>query len=354
MAESKTNSLQKNIILSICFTIFLLLTTYIFIYAIEVFLVTFAGILFAIFLRTISNFLHRRFNFPDKFSVAIALVLFTGFITLSVVISLPIITEQFSQLMQQLPTAWTKLQDLLKSYLNLNSIPLVQNFTAEQLFSINKDILSSVTNIFSNTFGAIGTFLFFILLGVYFSFNPNVYVDGTIKLLPPTKRAKAKDWLHKMTMTLRWWLIGKIITMAIVGVLTSIGLWLLNVPLAFILGFLAAMLTFIPNIGPLIAAIPAILIGFAQGSTIGIYVIILYSIIFSLEGYWMTPVIQEKTVSLPSAFTLTAQLLMGLLTGVLGLALAIPLLVVVVGLVQSLYIEDYLEDEIEQKPQSNF
>jgi predicted PurR-regulated permease PerM len=153
--------------------------------------------------------------------------------------------------------------------------------------------------------------------------------------------------IGQLGYTLRWWLVGRIAGMTAVGILTWIGLMLLGVPLSFTLATLAAVLDFVPNIGPIIAAIPALLVGLTESPMTGLYVALLYIAIQIAEGSLMTPLIEQETVSLAPVLLLSAQLIMGVLFGVLGLLLATPILVVLVILIKMLYIEDVLGDSVE-------
>ena len=135
--------------------------------------------------------------------------------------------------------------------------------------------------------------------------------------------------------------------MIIIGVLTAVGLWLLGVPLALTLGLLAALLTFIPNIGPILAVVPAALLALLQSPTRALYVVLLYLGIQTVESYLLTPLMQKRTVSLPPALTIFAQVLMGILVGRIGLVLATPLTAALFVLVKMLYVEDILGDSIE-------
>jgi predicted PurR-regulated permease PerM len=137
------------------------------------------------------------------------------------------------------------------------------------------------------------------------------------------------------------------VSMVEVGVLIWVGLWLLGVPAAAALAFLAMMLGFIPNIGPIISAVPAILAGEIQGGLMmAVYVALLYLVVQAFDGYLVTPLVQQETVSLPPALTLTVQLIMGFSFGILGLLLAVPLAVVALVLVQMLYIKDILGEHV--------
>jgi predicted PurR-regulated permease PerM len=132
--------------------------------------------------------------------------------------------------------------------------------------------------------------------------------------------------------------------MMTIGVLTTLGLWVLGIDLALVLGVLAALLSFIPNIGPLIALIPAALIGLFGGPDMLLYVIALYAGIQMVESYVLTPVLQQSMVDLPPARTLGMQVVLGVLAGALGLILAAPLTAVAMVVVSMWYVQDVLGD----------
>ena len=129
------------------------------------------------------------------------------------------------------------------------------------------------------------------------------------------------------------------------GVLTSLGLWLVGTPLAFLLGLIAALFGFIPNIGPIIAAVPAILLTLTSGLTNALVVAGVYLVVQTLESYVITPLIQQEKVSLPPALVISAQILMGVLFGLSGLALATPVTTALMTFTREVYGKDYLEKE---------
>ena len=132
--------------------------------------------------------------------------------------------------------------------------------------------------------------------------------------------------------------------MSIIGVCTGLGLWLLGVPLPLSLGVLAVLLTFVPNVGPIIAALPQTLLAMQMSTNTALYVIVFNIALQGAESYLITPMVQRYEVSLPPVLTISAQLLMGLIIGVIGVMMAAPLTIAVMLLVQMLYIHDYLGD----------
>ena len=140
--------------------------------------------------------------------------------------------------------------------------------------------------------------------------------------------------------------------MTIIGVLTTVGLWIMGIPLALALGIIAAIFTFIPNIGPVLSAIPAVLLGLIDSPQQALYIAALYVGIQTVESLMITPLIQRKTVSLPPALTLSAQVLLGVILGGLGVALATPMAAAALVLTRMLYVDDTQTDaSLSNEPQ---
>jgi predicted PurR-regulated permease PerM len=156
-------------------------------------------------------------------------------------------------------------------------------------------------------------------------------------------RNRADAVLREIVDVLRWWLIGKILSMILVGVLTTVGLWALDVPLALTFGLLAAALTFIPNFGPVLSVVPPAILALAEDPTRALQVGALYLAIQAVESYAITPLIQRRTVSMPPALTITSRIVLGVLVGGIGLAVATPLTAAAMTAVRMLYVEDLLE-----------
>ncbi|NOT46231.1 MAG: AI-2E family transporter, partial [Acidobacteria bacterium] len=163
-------------------------------------------------------------------------------------------------------------------------------------------------------------------------------------LFPLRRRTRVREILFAISDTLRWWLIGKVGSMIFIGLLTWIGLSILGVPLALTLGLIAGLLSFIPNFGPIISALPALLLAFIESPTTALYVLILYVGVQLIESNVVTPFIERKTVEIPPALTIVFQLALAVLVGGLGLVLATPLLAVLLVVIQMVYVEDVLGD----------
>ena len=143
---------------------------------------------------------------------------------------------------------------------------------------------------------------------------------------------------------LKLWLLGQLVAMLIVGVLTGLGAWLIGLPSAIALGLIAGLFEFIPFAGPMLAAIPALLIALTMDTQTVIMTLALYTIIQQVEGNLITPIVQRQVVSLPPALTLFALIAMGLVFGPLGILFAAPLTVVTYVAMKQLYIRRVLGD----------
>ena len=140
--------------------------------------------------------------------------------------------------------------------------------------------------------------------------------------------------------------------MLFIGVLTWIGLLIIGVPLALTLGLIAGLFSFVPNFGPILSAVPAILLAFIDSPTSALYVVILFVAVQLIESNLVTPMIERRTVELPPVLTIAPQLALTILVGAVGLILATPILAVVMVLLQTLYIQDVLGDkdvDVEEK-----
>jgi predicted PurR-regulated permease PerM len=135
-----------------------------------------------------------------------------------------------------------------------------------------------------------------------------------------------------------------------VGIMTATGLWLLGVEFALVLGILAMLLELVPNLGPVMAAIPALLLASGQGGAQMAYVTLLYFGVQTIESYVLLPLVQQKMVWLPPAITIFAVVLLGMLTGIGGVLFAAPLTVVLMVLIKTLYVEDALGDRSIEVP----
>jgi len=198
----------------------------------------------------------------------------------------------------------------------------------------------------SSTAGVFAGIVIVIFLAIYVGAEPRLYHDGMMHLFPHRTRKRAGEVLSEMAIVLRKWLVTQLIAMAVIGVVTTIVLLILDVKAAFALGLIAGLLEFVPTVGPLLAAIPAIAMGFIDSPEKALYVVIAYWGIQFLENNLLIPALMRGGLDLPPAVTIVAQALMTLVFGFLGLMVAVPLAAAVMVPIKMLYVEDVVGDQI--------
>jgi predicted PurR-regulated permease PerM len=196
---------------------------------------------------------------------------------------------------------------------------------ASDISGIARQALGSVGRLTSwvgTAVGAITTMFFILVLGLFFAMEPRVYERGMQWLVPQAERAEFALTLDRMGFTLRRLLAGKLVAMVAQGVVTWLALVVGGVPLAALLGIITGVLAFIPNIGAFVSGMLMIAVGFSAGPDEGVWAIGTYVVVQGLDGYVFSPLVAKKTVDMPPALTLGAQILASALFGLIGLALA--------------------------------
>lgn len=221
----------------------------------------------------------------------------------------------------------------------------------QNLQSLSKKAVPQISKFFgrmngylSASFEMVADLFIIVVAGIYFAANPAFYTGTFVKLLPERRRRRMYEVTDHVGHALRRWLIGRFVSMVSVGVLTGIGLTLLHVKLAVLLAIIGTLFTFVPYIGTLISLIPAVLLAVLSSPMTAIYVVILYLVAHTLEGYVISPLIQARTVHLAPGWLILSQLLGGLAAGLFGVLIAAPMMVTLTVIVQMLYVEDVLGD----------
>lgn len=202
----------------------------------------------------------------------------------------------------------------------------------------SEKLILTAKRFFNSTFGILGDIYIILFLGIFFTADPRIYKNGVIALIPRQHKEEGKQILDKLGQTLKSWFKGKLFSMAVVAILTGIGLSILGVPMVFALALIAGILNFIPNFGPIIAMVPAVLIGLTQGMNTALIIACMYVLIQMVESNLITPAVQKKLVSIPPALIIIGQLVVGSVTGYLGILLATPVVLIIMVMVRELYV----------------
>lgn len=198
----------------------------------------------------------------------------------------------------------------------------------------------------SQTVAVVAGILLIIFMSIYIGAEPSLYHSGLMHLFPHRNRARAGEVLSAIATVLRKWLVTQLIAMIVIGVVTTIVLLILDVEAAFALGLLAGLLEFIPTVGPIISAVPAIAMGFLDSPEKALMVTVAYIGIQFLENQLLIPLLMKGGVGVPPVLTIIGQALFTLLFGFLGLLVAVPLLAAVIVVVKMLYVEDVVGDDV--------
>ncbi len=257
----------------------------------EVILLIFAGFLLAIFLRSLSGFLSNYAPLSETWALTVVLMMIIGLIALGVWLLSDSVQRQFEELSEQLPIAFEQMRGQISQYplgrRIVEQMPSAQQFVGGQ----STNVFGRITGFVSTAFDIVVNVLIVLITAVYFAFSPKLYSEGIVKLVPQSRERRAREILETMEYTLPRFLLGISASMVINGTLTFLGLWFLGVPFAIPLAIIAGLLTFVPNIGPYIAGIPAVLIGFSLSPSQALYVLILYLVVQNLDGLVISPLI---------------------------------------------------------------
>ncbi|QJR37798.1 AI-2E family transporter [Gemmatimonas groenlandica] len=177
----------------------------------------------------------------------------------------------------------------------------------------------------SNTLAAVAAFFLLVFLAMYIGAEPEVYRGWLLAVVPATSRAQVRLVLAEIATVLRKWLVTQMIAMVVIGVVSMIVLLLLGVKAPFALAFIAGLFEFIPTVGPVLSAVPAVLMAFVDSPEKALAVLIAYWGIQFLENNLLIPYLMRGEMDLPPAITLVAQSLMTLVFGFVGLMVAVPL-----------------------------
>ena len=323
-------------------------------FAIKFFLLIFAAILLAVLLRAGANFFKSKLKVPDGVGVAISLTLFIGILVGVIILIIPTVAEQSEDIREQAPQAWQKLQSEIKQTNVGRAIFDRMPDDPQEMLPEDEELMNMARRFATTTLGIITDLLIILIIGIFFAVSPQLYVQGVVVLVAPRYRPRVEDVMHQVYHALKSWLLGKFIAMLFIGTASAIGLMLFGVPAAFALGFLAFLADFIPNIGPLIAAVPAILLAFLDGPMTALYVAIFYLVIQQVESYVLVPYIYKKTVAISPVITLASLILLGILAGGLGVIMATPLVAALQVMIREFYVKDYLERDLADGSDNSF
>lgn len=347
---SPRDSLERRVFRATVVFLATLVGAYVLWLLVDVLLLLFACSLVALIFLTLTNAVRRKTGMP--FGVALALSVL-GLLLLLVGAFYffgTTIQGEFALLAKQLPAAWADVQARLQG----SSLGTQILERAQGLAPSGQAVVSAATTALTTVGGAVSGLVLVLIGGLYLAAQPNLYQGGFLRLVPDASRKTVAETLDAVTVSLRNWLKGQALGMLFVGVATGIGLWLVGVPAAFAIGLVAGLAEFVPYLGILVAGIPAIVLGFGQGTETGIWTLVVLVAVQQIQGNLVMPLLQNRMVDLPPAITIFGIIAAGILFGVAGVLLATPLTIVVLVLVRRWYLgedkHEVLESAAEPAP----
>jgi len=326
-------------LLAACISIFLVWQT------VSSLLIIFASVLFASFLDAAARTIAPIFPVNRAWRLTLVLLLLSALTAFGLVWGAGKVPEQIHLLVQVMETQLDVVQEHLLSFgVDLLGPEAGRNF-ARWFFDQGR-LLSNAQMVLGTATSFLANALVILFLGILFAFDPSSYRESLVMLVKPSYRARTRAVLDEMGNTLRLWFIGQAIRILLMTLCVWVALYLIGLPGPFVLGFQAGLSNFIPYLGPIVAAIPIALVAMQLGGSALVWAIVVYTIIQSIEGYVIGPLIQRQAVATPAAWTLVAILLLGALFGVLGIALAMPLVAIGRVAIIRFYVEDYLGDDL--------
>jgi predicted PurR-regulated permease PerM len=332
-------------IATVLFAAMLLFTWY---FAATLFLI-FAGMLLGVALNAMTELLGRVVRLAHPLRLTIVCLVLAGLLSGVIFLGGSTIAQQATVLSNTIKSQLVSVKAFLEkngidtSYFDLgnpnasgdSSVPPTPGAATHNLPSAGTiassggAIVSQTLKLLLGAVSAVGNFFIVLFLGLTFAAQPGVYRKGLLFIVPARYRARATVIVDRIGETLERWLIAQIVTMAVVFLVTWIGLAMIGVQSSFILGIQAGLLTFIPTVGPLVAGLIVVLASLASGWVAAASAFALFLGVHVLESYILTPILQRQALDIPPATLFAFQILLGVVFGIWGLALALPVLAIV-------------------------
>jgi predicted PurR-regulated permease PerM len=290
-----------------------------------VLLLVFAGWLLSLVLASGARLLQAHTPLkrgPAVFVAALAFLVVLGGIGTLIAADL---ADQVRHMSERLPAAIGRLQSRVASW----GIPVAP--------PDSRAMARRAAGLASSLVGAVGGLVFVLFLGLFFALEPDPYRKGLRWFVPARHRERAETIADRVSAAVGRWMVARVATMVVVAVATSAGLAALGIPSPLALGLLAGLMDFVPNVGPLLAAAPALALATEEGTTKILLVAGLYVAVQTLESYVIAPLAEEKAVRLPVSLILAVQAFLGFVAGPLALVFATPLLAAAVVLLRGVW-----------------
>jgi predicted PurR-regulated permease PerM len=307
-------------------------------YLFGVILMAFGAIILAMLLRLGAQPFQRWLSLPEPVALLLSGLLVLALIGGTGYLFGTRVANEFRDVVQRVSSASATIQS------ELQGSPIGQfllNHISGASFSVT-DVLSGFLRVSSSFLEAL---IITVISGIYLAVQPRVYRNGLIWLFPPYAHSRAEEIFDGIGEALRLWLIGQLAEMILIGALATLATWIIGVPSPLALGLIAGIGEFIPYLGPILAAIPAILVAITKSPETATWTLLAYLVIHQIEGQIVAPLIQRHMVFIPPAVMLLGIIAITYLFGLIAVIFAAPIAVVVFAAVNLIYVRDTLGEK---------
>jgi len=305
----------------------------------DVLLLAFGAILVALILRASADLLVGYLRVPERWALWISTLLIFAIGLGLIALFGAQIRAQFSNVVERLPFVIDNLSKNL-------GFGAVSDDLSEMVNNMpSSGLASRIAGIGGAVLSGLADFLLVVIAGIYIASAPKLYKQGFIKLFPKRHHERVESSLDASGQALRLWLMSQLIAMSCVAVLSGLAFWLIGLPSPYALGLIAGLADFIPFLGPILGALPAVLFAFSVNGETALWTVLAVLAIQQIEGNVIFPLVARSVVSIPPALALFAILVGSILFGTLGLVFGFPLAVVAYVLVKKLYVREALGEE---------
>jgi len=305
----------------------------------SILLLSFAAILIAVLLHVVSEPLQKFTPLPLWADLLIAGLILLAAIVACVFIFGSTISGEFADVMTRIHAGAVQVQDLLSQH-------PVGRFMLAHLSGASISVTGLFHTVVSTFIAAVEALVIIAMSAAYIAADPALYRKGLVLLFNPARQQWADETLLSVARALRYWLLGQFAQMALIGVLSALAVWLIGLPSPLALGLIATVTEFVPYLGPVLAAIPALLVAVTKGPELVAWTLAAYILIHQAEGNLIMPLIQRRMISIPPALMLLGIAGIGALAGLLGFMLAAPIVVAIFVVVQKAYVRDTLKENV--------
>lgn len=308
----------------------------------DLLLLIFSSIIIAFLLRATADLIRRVIPMGEAIAVLPAALLILAIVAATLLMFGTQMAQQVSEIIQRIPAAWDNLSTRFADAPWAQQ--LVEQFKGASAYL--GEAAAAAPAYALGLAGAVANLGLALVGGVMLALDPRSYRDGALLLIPPSSRPSVRRAVNASGRALYGWLLGQLVSMLVIGVLTGVGLALVGLPSALGLGLFAGLAQFVPVVGPIVSAVPGLLIAATTDWNTLAWTAAVYVGVQQIEGNVITPFVQKHFAGLPMALALFSIVAFGVLFGPMGVLLATPLALVALVMVRSLYLRDVLGEDV--------